>query len=747
MTRSCPDAAVLALAGAFICSLAAPPAALAQPVTNARLVASPTPAPSPPPIPTAQTTPAPAAIVATSSNTAARGAALIGVGGRVIVNSSPLAAAGVYAYQLASLTLHKVETDPQGNFLFRNLPAGLYKIIANKPGFVPAVTLLTRTTAQTYQFLEVQMAPGAPAGAAPPASAANPADPDFWALRASIPPDVLRDIDAAAPPEAGTKSASLPAGGALPGEGSVMPAGSSVSSAALASRFRTELQAMTGVGDVAQVGVGQMSTGKLGIQGQLGAMAVGLSGNFWQMTSDGPLAGLAGNRGASSSSADGQTSAVSLNLQPGAGSRITVDSVNDHLVPRLSGVALEPVGLDHYQVSWSQALGESSRSDFTAQYTNESNYHRQGPIDPADVPDASRTWQVDGSYTTGIGDQSSLQAGFRYSELSLGLSPFASGVNPSLLTANTQLAPLAAGAPGAALNAAAVSLDHQTVDLFSRGSTRLQSQLMVEYGLYTTLQDGSLALTPQGGMVLQLGGGWQVKGLASHRVYQDQSFDPDFLPTLYKESDLCEQGSKTCYKVSLANRVGDNTVTLSAMERIVGQTLRVYFSDAIFDRDESLYLVPGDRLPEVRMLVSRRITANIKTSFESSFAQGGGGVFVGGDGHLYQNQVRYMVSSLDTHFLNSATGIFLAFHHITQDLGPVASPLVQTASGQPTAITYDRLQLMLSQDLNFLWNLAAEWALQVNMELSRGVDPTDPAYALADTQLHRRILGGIAVKF
>jgi hypothetical protein len=743
MTRSCPDAAILALGGALICSLAASPAAQGQPVTNARLVVSPAPSQASPQIPTVQAAAAPV-VAASSSNTAARGAALIGVGGRVIANSSPLAAAGVYAYQLASLTLHKVETDPQGNFIFRNLPPGLYKIIANKPGFVPAVTLLTRTTAQTYQFLEMQMAPGAARPAAA-ASSANPADPDFWALRASIPPDVLRDIDAAEPPDAATKSARAP----LPGEGSVVPAANGISCATLASRFRTELLAMTGVGDVAQMGVGQMSTGKLGIQGQLGAMAVGLSGNFWQMTSDGPLAGMAGNRGASSSSADGQTSAVSLNLQPGAGSRITVDSVNDHLAPRLPGVALEPVGLDHYQVSWSQALGESSRSDFTAQYTNESNYHRQGLIDPADVPDASRTWQVDGSYTTGIGDQSSLQAGFRYSELSLGLSPFASGVPPPL-TASTQLAPLSAGAPAAALatlSTAAVSLDHQTVDLFSRGSTRLQSQLTVEYGLYTTLQDGSLALTPQGGVVVQLGGGWQVKGLASHRVYQDQSFDPDFLPTLYRESDLCEQGSKACYEVSLANRVGDNTVTLSAMERIVGQTLRLYFSDAILDRDESLYLVPGDRLPEVRLQMSRRITTNIKTSFESSFAQGGGGVFVGGDGHLYQNQVRYLVSSLDTHFLNSATGVFLAFHHITQDLGSVASPLVQTASGQPTAITYDRLQVMLSQDLNFLWNLAAEWALQVNMELSRGVDPTDPAYALADTQLHRRILGGIAVKF
>src|SRR5436309_2069668 len=52
-----------------------------------------------------------------------------GVGGRVIGEKSPLASAGVYAFQLADLQLHKVTTDPQGNFLFQDLPAGLYKVI------------------------------------------------------------------------------------------------------------------------------------------------------------------------------------------------------------------------------------------------------------------------------------------------------------------------------------------------------------------------------------------------------------------------------------------------------------------------------------------------------------------------------------------------------------------------------------------------------------------------------------------
>jgi hypothetical protein len=729
--------------------MVAGPAAWAQPVSNARFVESPVePAPvqAAQPVPLQAAQPAPARPAAQSAGGAT---AIFGVGGRVIANASPLAAAGVYAYQLANLTLHKVETDPQGNFLFRNLPAGLYKIIAHKPGFTPAVTLLTRTTAQAYQFLEMQMAPGAP-GSAPAAGAqpasSNAADADFWALRSSIPPDVLRDIDAAEAPGVETKSAQAP----LPGEGGLQPAGNSQSATTtVASRFRTEVQAMSGVADVAQVGVGQLSTGKVGVQGQLGDMAVGLSGNFWQMTSDGPLPGAV-SHSASTGSSDGGTSAVSLNLQPGASSKITLDSESDHLVPRTSTGTLDPVGLDHYQLSWSQALGASSRSDFSAQYTNESNYHRQGTLDPMDIPDASRTWRVDGSYTTAVGDESSLQAGFRYTELAFGLSPLSSGsglaAGLSPMAASVALAPSLSGAGSTALSGSTLlPLDHQTVDFFSRGSTHLQPAFMVEYGLYTTLQDGSLALTPQGGVVLQLGGGWQVNGDASHRVYQEENFNPDFLPTMYKEADLCEQGSRACYELSLANHSGDNTVTLSALERIVGQTLRMYFSDLVFDRDESLYLVAGDRLPELRLQVKRRVSPNVRTSFESSIASGGGGIFVGGDGHLYQNQVRYMVTSLDTRFLNTSTGVFLAFHHITQDLGPVASPVY--GFGQPTAIVYDRLQLMLSQDLNFLWNLASEWALQVNMELSRGVDPTDPAYALADTQLHRRILGGIAVKF
>jgi Carboxypeptidase regulatory-like domain len=821
-----PQALILLLAPAGALAAVSGGTAWAQPVSSARVVQA--PAGTMAPTSATAATPLPEQLFSTPAASLSRAtppssvpgipanapsstrtkAPAPGLAGRVTGSSSPLPAAGVYAYQLSTLALHRVETDPQGNFLFRDLPAGLYKVIALKSGFSPVMILLTRTTAQAYQFLELQLTPPAslgPAGLAatsrdlggghtkaavgstrsPTAGGAGsvPDDVDFWALRASLPPDVLRQIETAETAtgaSAKAAQAALPAAGGPdaagatgsdhpdhPAPGSAAngtPAGNRVSgtemAAALADsggRFRTQVQAMTGVAAVPQVGSGQVSTGTVGIEGQLGKVQVGLSGQFWQLTSDGPAPGTP--HGLSS---DGQTSALSLDLQAGSGSKITVDSLSNHLAPRTAALSNGApsvgtptgawpgrVGLDHYQVSWSQALGEGSRSDFAAQYTSESNYHRLGNIDPIDIPDASRTWRVEGSYTTATGDNGTLQAGVRYSELQLGAGPPTTG---STLSALSPLATASLASTSAATGNP-ISPGHQTVDLFSRGSSRLQPAFMVEYGLYTTLQDGSLSLTPQGGLVLQLGNGWQARGSASHRVYQQSSFDPEFLPTLFKESDLCQQGGKACYELSLSNHGDDgNSVTFSAIERIVGQTLRLYFSEVVFDRLESLYLVAGDRLPEMHVAVTRRLSPQVRTSLESSFATGGGGIFTASDGRPYRNQVRYVVASLDTRFLNTATGVFLAFHHLTQDLAPL-SPLASLAQlpNAPasqavgaTAVGYDRLQLMLSQDLNCLWNLASEWAVQVNMELTRG----DAPYLVSnDTQLHRRILGGIAVKF
>jgi hypothetical protein len=367
------------------------------------------------------------------------------------------------------------------------------------------------------------------------------------------------------------------------------------------------------------------------------------------------------------------------------------------------------VAFEHYQVNWSQDIGEKGRSDFAAQYTEEANFHRHDAIDPLDIPAASRTWRVEGAYTTSLGEGNTLQAGLRYRERQFGLS-----------AANRR-----EDLPGQA-----------SVDLFSQGGITVRPAVVVEYGLYSTLSDGSLSLTPKGGIVLQLNHNWQLEANASRRIYQDAPLSPAFFPTLFEEADLCEQGTESCYQAHFVRKTGDddsNLFSLGAIDRKIGETLRLYFSDDFFDRLESLYLVPGDNLPEVQVVVNRRLSPHVLTSLQSSVAMGGGGTFVAADGRPYENKIRYFVTSLDTQFQSTATGVFVALHHLSQNLEPLAS------EHSSPEMEFDRVRLMLTQDLNILFDLANTWAVQLNMEVSRG--------PVASDEVRRRLMGGIAVKF
>ncbi|MEP6665668.1 MAG: hypothetical protein ABJA81_04380, partial [Nocardioidaceae bacterium] len=250
------------------------------------------------------------------------------------------------------------------------------------------------------------------------------------------------------------------------------------------------------------------------------------------------------------------------------------------------------------------------------------------------------------------------------------------------------------------------------------GSGRQTWSVSIPASAHNTLSDGTLSLTPQGGVVLQLGSNWQLETSAAHRVYRDQPAVPDFLPTLFAQRDLCEQGSESCYQMNLTRKVGDDSLTLGAVQHKVGDTLRLYFSDDFFDRAESLYLVRGDKLPEMRLGFQHKISPKVTTKLDSSLASGGGGIFTASDGQSYENRVRYLVTSLDTQFLGSSTGVFIAFRKLEQRLDPAGDPAGRTSS----ETNFERLQLVVNQNLNFLLNLASDWAVQLNMELSRGFD-------------------------
>jgi hypothetical protein len=627
----------------------------------------------------------------------------------VLGESNPLSSAHIWAYQIADLSLRQVMTDGQGNFLFQDLPAGLYKIIAHKVGFVPAIIMLTRTTAQAYQFLDVQLAQRQ-------AGHGRDGD-DFWALRARVPADVLREIETAETGGDTFQAGQLPR---LPATGMRgAPAGSVLAASSLAG-FKGDVQALTGVDSIANSG-GQMSGAGLALKGQLGATQVDVHGRFFQLSPDATFQPAGGGLTGS-----GQASSLAIDLAHGPSSRVTIMSLHNRMVTRGASGHEAPVDYQFWQMNYSQEVGESGRSEIAAHYTAENNFHRQAAVSgliPLDIPESSRSWKIEASYIENFSDRNTLQAGLRYRDRQFGL-----GGGPEHLGGN--------GGNGKTFDQQALS----SIDLFSRGGLRVQPAVLMEYGLYSTLSDGTLSLTPQGGVVLQLGSNWQLETSAAHRIYRDQPAVPDFLPTLFAQRDLCEQGSESCYQMNLTRKVGDDSLTLGAVQHKVGDTLRLYFSDDFFDRAESLYLVRGDKLPEMRLGFQHKVSPKVITKLDSSLASGGGGVFTASNGQSYKNRVRYLVTSLDTQFLGTSTGVFIAFRKLEQRLDPAGDPAGRTSS----QTNFERLQLVVNQNLNFLLNLASDWAVQLNMELSRGFDPST---RIASDSVRRRILGGIAVKF
>ncbi len=617
-----------------------------------------------------------------------------GVFGRVTGEVAPLAAVRVYAYQLADFSLQRVVTNAEGRFRFPELPAGLYKIIAFKTGFVPVIVMLTHSREDAQQFLELQLAQDAAENAR--------ASDDFWSIRGRIPADVLREIET--PEGSGVKLADSPF--------TPDPARSSNPSSASfqTSTFATKMEAMTGYEQLPVVGEALLAGGQVGVEGSMGDLRVGLTGDFWRL---GPTDAYA------DAGAGGQSREIALRLQ-GADAKVDL-ATSSH---RLVGADEEPVDFETHRLSWSQSLSDHSRAHLAAQYTSQTNYYSQSPLAPLEIPRDSRSWEVDSSYTLDPSTRTSFQGGFRYRDREVGVAGSdAFGPNDP-------------------------TLHDERLDLFGRSGFRLRPTVLVEYGLYTTLRDGTMSLTPHGGLVVQLGDRWQASTLASGKVstVAESSLRRDFVPAFYHESSACTQGEQSCYQVELSRRSddGENSLSVGAVDRQIGETLRLFFNDDFFDHLESLYLVQGDQLPEVQLGVTRRITPKLIARLESNAGSGGGGIFYATDQAPYQNSVRYLVTSLDTHYQGTDTGLFISFRHLEQDLQPLGG--AAATGGQPPRLEIERLQLMLTQDLNILLDLASDWAVKLNMEISRGSTLFGPGSGKGD-ELRSRVLGGFAVRF
>jgi carboxypeptidase family protein len=622
-----------------------------------------------------------------------------GVRGHVSAeSSSPLGRATVFAYELARSTVTKSITGTDGAFRFDSLPAGVYKLIAFKPGYQPGVVLLSRAAAEAFQQVELKLS-------AERQDDAHQGD-DFWAVRDQIPPDVLRDLE-------GVQLAEL----ALPG--------AAIPTVSDPSEFHTAFKAITGVESASVGGDAQVAGGGIDMKGRIGSMRLGVTGEFWR---------LASNDDAPNAAPLGQAAALNVRMKGNGEGQIDVTTVSH----RTSAVEQLDDGADfeRYRVSWSQPMGERSHSRFSAQYTSQNNFLRPAGVDTL-ASTQSRALNVEGSYYVDITDRTSLETGLRYRERDGGFA-----------ATDRMLA------------------QERALELFGKSGWRIEPSVLVEYGLYTQLRDGSMALAPQGGVVVQLGDRWQAVASASQRIEQGETtvpfdtFTPARFATVGQDpaGHSCQDLEEHCYRLLLTHQGDTNgtTFAVGAVHRELAETVHLYFDDDFLDHLESLYLVKGDQLPEVQMVVERHIAPRVLARLESSYAKGGGGLIYAIDDRPHENQVSYLVTSLDTRFQRSSTGVFLAFHHLTQGVEGATAPHSSMpaakrfdSAGLPT-MELERLQLMLSQDLNVLMSLAASWAVHLNFEVSRGELPF-ALQTVASTRLNdevrRRVTGGLSVKF
>lgn len=615
-----------------------------------------------------------AALLLGSPGMASESATILDEGGLAgLVNSrhNPIQRATVYAYKLADLSLREVITDAQGRFAFSHLPAGLYKLITFKPGFLPAVTMLSRAAKSTEQFVEVQLSPEADERGEQSAS--------FWQLRSQIPTDVLHRIQFAE----GRRF------GRTPGTELV------------ADAVQAQVRAETGV-DSSRGPASNVSTAAVDVAAKLGSVEFGVGGEISQFSP---------SETEQTYGLDGQFTNLELSMRRDDTASLSFASTRNRLARRSEFDS--PVDLERYQISWSQAHGDKSASEVVARYESQNNFYRTGWLDPTSVPLQSQSWTLQGSYQRAFSSRSGLETGLKYREHE---SLIGIGESENL---------------------------HRSLELFGSADYQAAQKVLVEYGLVTHLTDGSMALSPRGSLFVKLGSDWTAKATAAGRFDEgEDTLLPIFRPQAFAAEGDCSGLDEYCYRVLVTHEISDReTLEIGAIDREIGETLQLYFNSDLIDQMESLYLVEGDRLPELRLAVSRQLTPRILARLQSNIASGGGGVLYATDDMPYENRVRYLVTSLDTRFQASSTGVFVAFHQLEQSLRNTSS---KSESGGDREL--ERLQLLLTQDLNVLLNLASEWAVQLNMELSRGGLPIDPALE-DDAEVRRRITGGVSVRF
>ncbi|HEX3578292.1 MAG TPA: carboxypeptidase-like regulatory domain-containing protein [Thermoanaerobaculia bacterium] len=178
--------------------------------------------------------------------------AFLQVLGNVTSSTRPVGNALVIALNLNSLDAIQTFSASDGTFSLPQLPAGVYKIIAMKYGFAPAIETIVPTKKDHRVKLKMEAE-----------KQARGTNQQMWEIRGSLPPDILREIDMVMTPPPD-------------------PIGPAATAAYEMPRFRGDMTSMTGMssGSTSASGAAFAQTA-FGLQSRIGEnWQLGFRGNL-----------------------------------------------------------------------------------------------------------------------------------------------------------------------------------------------------------------------------------------------------------------------------------------------------------------------------------------------------------------------------------------------------------------------------------------------------------------------------------
>ena len=500
-----------------------------------------------------------------------------------------------------------------------------------------------------------------------PAAGRGKADP--FVARAVTQGDVLREV-----------AAILAALDDPPPETRVPATGSGATTSATRLPVRASVASTAGFGTA---GGATRSDTTVGVGGNIGErVRWGVDGRYSRLdAADGAPAGDA--------------SRFDVNLASG-------DSQNLHLATQRQVRLLDendPERFAAQTLDWSASTGERSQANVTARLVSQSNAFRQGSVGDL-FARASDQMDVYAGYRTNLGDRWSvrLSAAYRHA-----VAPDSASVTETVWT-ETRV-----GAVGAA---------------------EVLSALSLEAGATGDLSDRTRGITPEFTITLHPGSRFRIYASAARRFEQRQDDGTPWAQASADEADLSRISSSLFAGGLRYDAPAGTAVVLEASRRNISGIYRLLLDPNFFERQDSLYFLPGDVATELSSSASGRIATGVEGRLSARLGRVAGQR----DSSIRADDASWAVASAGLHLLPTGTTVGVGYRVVSQTLAKGE----QSIRNDLSAFDVNFSQAL---PISLLQALASDWRALFSVEVGKRRDGEE------EEKLNRRLAGGLAVSF